>query len=175
MVKTINSSIGNINRIPQKVYKCNILKYIMKKSFVIGLIFIVLIIVLGIAYYGLAKGAGINGNAVNSNSGKSNVYTIEMSEKGFSPNSLEIKQGDTVKFVNVGNIGQWPASAKHPTHTVYPGSDIKKCGTVEEAHIFDACKNIQPGESWSFTFNEKGTWGYHDHSKKELFGKIVVN
>ena len=147
----------------------------MKKGLIIG--FIILIIIVGLIYYNSGDKKSINEKVINSNpeSSKSNVNIIEMSENGFSPKSLEIKQGDTVKFVNVANSGHWPASAMHPTHTVYPGSDIKKCGTNEESNIFDACRNIQPGESWSFTFNEKGSWGYHDHSNPRLFGKIIVN
>jgi len=60
----------------------------------------------------------------------------------------------------------------HPTHTVYPGSDVKKCGSDES--IFDACKGLEQGESFSFTFNEIGSWGYHDHLRASTTGKIVV-
>ena len=150
----------------------------MEKGLIIGFI-VVLVLIAGVVIYS-AGNRNISGNVVNSNlqpanSGGARVHIVEMSEDGFSPKTLEINVEDTIKFVNVGNTGHWPASAMHPTHTVYPGSDIKKCGTDEESHIFDACKNILPGESWSFTFNEKGNWGYHDHSNVRLFGKITVN
>ncbi len=100
--------------------------------------------------------------------------TIEITDKGFSPKELKIKQGDKVTWMNKDSLGHWPASAMHPTHEKYPGSSIKKCGTSEESSIFDACKNVEAGSSWSFTFNEKGTWAYHDHSNPTLFGKVVV-
>ncbi len=103
------------------------------------------------------------------------THTIEITSSGFSPSSLEINSGDKVTWVNNGNAESWPASAIHPTHTVYPGSDIKKCGTSEEGKIFDACKGFANGESWSFTFNEKGTWNYHDHLQAGKVGKIIVN
>lgn len=101
-------------------------------------------------------------------------YTIEMTSTGFSPKELTIKQGETVTWVNKDTIQHWPASAKHPTHEVYPGSSITKCKTDEKASIFDACSGIKTGESWSFTFNEKGTWAYHDHIDLKVFGKIIV-
>ena len=100
--------------------------------------------------------------------------TIEMTSSGFSPNELKIKQGDKVTWANKDKVGHWPASAVHPTHEKYPGSSITKCNTPEQSGIFDACKNVNPSESWSFTFNEKGTWFYHDHSNAKLFGKIIV-
>lgn len=101
-------------------------------------------------------------------------YVVEITDAGYSPNKVTIKPGDTVKWVNKSSSGNWPASAKHPTHTVYPGSDITKCGTAEESKIFDACKGLKAGESYSFTFNEKGTWAYHEHIAVKMFGQVVV-
>ncbi len=101
-------------------------------------------------------------------------YTILMSNGGFSPKSLEIKKGDIVVFLNSGDDRHWPASNVHPTHTQYPGSGIEKCGTAEESKIFDACKSIKAGENYTFTFNEVGTWNFHDHVHSTLKGTIVV-
>ena len=69
----------------------------------------------------------------------------------------------------------WPASAIHPTHKVYPGSGIEKCGTEDADTIFDACKAIHPGESYSFTFDEVGEWKYHNHLQPSNSGTITVN
>jgi plastocyanin len=102
------------------------------------------------------------------------VARIIMNDSGFSPKELTITAGTKVDFVNEGNVPRWPASAKHPTHTVYPGSDIKKCNTGDAVNIFDACRDFKKGEVYSFTFNEKGTWAYHDHSNPTAFGKIIV-
>ena len=99
---------------------------------------------------------------------------IEMTSSGFTPSTLTISKGDTVTWINKDKEEHWPASAIHPYHTVYPGSDIKKCGTAEESTIFDACRGLAEGESYSFTFNSVGTWGYHDHLTGGLFGKIIV-
>ncbi len=106
--------------------------------------------------------------------GDSTAKIVELDMTDSSMPSISISQGDTVKFVNTGTVGHWPASAMHPTHTVYPGSGIEKCGTSEQPGIFDSCGDIVPGDSWSFTFDDKGAWGYHDHSNSKLFGKITV-
>lgn len=102
-------------------------------------------------------------------------YTVEITSSGFSPSNLEINAGDSVTWVNKDSAEHLPASAIHPTHTVYPGSDIAKCGTAEETKIFDACKGLSQGESWTFVFDEKGSWNYHDHLVGGKFGKIIVN
>lgn len=91
------------------------------------------------------------------------TVTVLITQNGFEPKSIEINAGDTVVFKNTTENPSWPASAKHPTHTVYPNSGIEKCGTADESKIFDACKGLSKDETFSFTFNEKGTWGYHDH------------
>lgn len=99
---------------------------------------------------------------------------IEITKNGFTPSILSINIGDEVEFVNTDTVPHWPASAAHPTHTVYPWSSIEKCGTSEQSLIFDACKGLAPGESFRFTFHEKWTWMYHDHLDSKLFGRIIV-
>ena len=110
-----------------------------------------------------------------SSSGGSSSLVVEMSSSGFSPSTLNIDVGETVTFTNVGSTSIWPASAVHPTHTVYPGSDINKCGTAEESLTFDSCGDVAPGDSYSFTFNEVGSWDYHDHRRASRKGTIVVS
>ncbi len=115
------------------------------------------------------------GKTVEGIPGQAKTYTVEITSSGFSPKELSINKGDTVTWVNSDTAEHWPASAMHPTHTVYPGSNIEKCGTSEEPNLFDSCRGIPSGESYSFTFNEVGSWGYHDHIVNGLYGKIVVN
>ncbi|MEM5830291.1 MAG: hypothetical protein QXL82_02155, partial [Candidatus Aenigmatarchaeota archaeon] len=93
---------------------------------------------------------------------------------GFLPERLEVKKGTKVIFINKASRPVWPASDPHPAHNLYPGSGIEKCGTPEEKNIFDACRGINPGETWSFVFNEVGTWPYHDHLSPRFKGVIVV-
>jgi len=68
----------------------------------------------------------------------------------------------------------WPASAMHPTHTVYSGTSLVQHCPDEEKVAFDACQGIEPGDSWTFTFKKDGNWKYHDHIAPSFFGSITV-
>jgi plastocyanin len=84
------------------------------------------------------------------------IYTDE----GFSPVTLTIKAGETVMFESQGSRTMWVASDPHPTHT--------------DDRDFDARRGFGPGEVYSYTFTEVGTWGYHNHLSPGLRGTIVV-
>lgn len=95
-----------------------------------------------------------------------NVVTY--TDSGYAPASLNIKEGDTVTFKNESSQNMWPASAKHPTHEVYPTTG----GCL--GSTFDACQGVPPGQMWSFKFEVKGDWKYHDHLTPKYFGSVVV-
>ena len=99
---------------------------------------------------------------------------IAYTDNGYSPGTLTISKGDTVTFKNESSRDMWPATAIHPSHTVYPGSGIGKCDTLKEANIFDACRRIAPGGEYAFTFGEVGEWNYHDHLRSTNWGTITV-
>lgn len=115
-----------------------------------------------------------NNQGTTGNQPDSGAYTetqgniIEITSNGFSPNPLTIKQGDAVTWINKNTVEHWPASAIHPTHNVYP----EPGGCIGSK--FDACRGLKQDESFSFTFNEKGEWNYHDHLDVSKFGKIIV-
>ena len=94
--------------------------------------------------------------------------TVTYNDEGFSPATLTVKAGTTVTFQNDSLEAFRPASADHPTHGVYPTTGGCAGST------FDACKNVQPGDPWSFKFDEVGTWEYHDHLHPEDTGTITV-
>ncbi|HBW74237.1 MAG TPA: hypothetical protein DEF59_03160 [Candidatus Magasanikbacteria bacterium] len=100
--------------------------------------------------------------------------TITYDDNGFSPSTLTVKVGTKVTFKNNSPSDFWPASAMHPTHEKYPGSSITKCGTSAAETIFDACAGVAQGVIWTFTFKEKGSWGYHNHLNASRYGKVVV-
>lgn len=87
-------------------------------------------------------------------------YIIIMKDDVYAPSSLTVKQGDTVTWRNDGTLPQWPASAVHPTHLIYPEFDPKQA--------------IAPGASWTFTFDKAGTWRWHDHIHANVNGTITV-
>ncbi len=66
------------------------------------------------------------------------TYIVEISEDGFSPSRLAILVGESIEFLNAGELDHWPASNIHPTHELYPD--------------LDARRPILPGDSWTFTF-----------------------
>lgn len=104
----------------------------------------------------------------------SEEVVVRITADGFEPREITVDKGTKVTWINEQNSPSWPASAVHPTHRVYPGSDIVKCGTPEQDKIFDSCRGLKKGESWNFVFNEVGEWYYHDHLNPSWTGKIVV-
>ncbi len=96
--------------------------------------------------------------------------TVTITDEGYDPKEITIQKGQAVTWVNNSSKPVWTASAQHPTHTAYPEkTDVDCLGSA-----FDACKGIPSGESWSFTFNEVGSWGYHDHLNARHDGKVIV-
>jgi plastocyanin len=87
---------------------------------------------------------------------------VEASYDGskFTPNEIKIQHGSTITFVNNSQKAMWVASDVHPTH--------------EELAEFDAKRGVEPGETYSFTFEQPGTWGFHDHLNPTAVGVVVV-
>lgn len=123
---------------------------------VIGVI--ALIVVVGIIWFAGRKQASNPSPAVKSS--QQSAASIEYTDSGFSPQSVTIKIGETVKFTNNSSGEMWVASAPHPTHTDYPE--------------FDAKKAYNRGESYFFTFEKKGTWKFHNHADPTKFGSVTV-
>lgn len=89
------------------------------------------------------------------------VVTVEMVPDAFSPQTLAIALGTTVRFVNKDKVARWPASGLHPVHDICPG--------------FDSKQSIKPGGSYSFTFTVAKQCPMHDHLNPAIRGIIVVN
>ena len=104
----------------------------------------------------------------------SKEHVIHITATGFEPRNLEINVGETVTFENTDTEEHWPASNIHPTHTVYPGTDISKCGTDAGHDMFDACRGLKTDEEFSFTFEKVGEWKFHDHLVPKFSGRITV-
>ena len=101
-------------------------------------------------------------------------HTVTYSNSGFSPSVVTIQRGNTVTFTNNSSGQMWTASAIHPTHRVYPGTDIDQCGSAPTGTMFDACTGTSPRNSWPFTFQNAGTWKYHNHLNPGHTGTIIV-
>jgi plastocyanin len=95
-----------------------------------------------------------------SDSSNGEIVSIVLTESGYEPSNIVIKKGTTVEFTTTTGRQHWPASSLHPTHNEYPE--------------FDPLVPVEADESWSFTFDETGTWSYHDHLRSYFTGKIEV-
>lgn len=96
--------------------------------------------------------------------------TIYLTDSGFEPENIIVEQGETVTWINNASSSMWIASNQHPTHTEYSGTSISEhCNGGEES--FDQCQN---GDEYSFTFDQQGTWGYHNHEPFISGGQVVV-
>lgn len=98
------------------------------------------------------------------------AVTITYTDAGFEPKSVTIYIGQTVRFVNQSSRGMWVASASHPTHELYPVKTSIDC----LGSAFDTCKSLPSGQSWSFSFDEIGSWGYHNHVQAGHRGSVIV-
>lgn len=97
--------------------------------------------------------------------------TVNYDGTSFSPASVTIKQGGTVSFKSSKTM--WLASAHHPTHSVYDGTNLQThcAASYTGPKPFDECSS---GTSFDFMFNKTGSWRYHDHLSAGSSGTIVV-
>lgn len=86
--------------------------------------------------------------------------TVTYGADGFSPKSITVKKGSTVRWTNQSQSGMWVASAVHPTHQLLPG--------------FDQLKSVGSGGTYEYTFTKVGTWKYHNHVQAADTGTVVV-
>lgn len=85
--------------------------------------------------------------------------TISFTNDGFSPQELEVKVGTVVTVRNDSNTRVQFSSDDHPTHTINQGMNLPV---------------LNPGESDTFTADEVGEWGFHDHLDDSHTGVLVV-
>ncbi|GIW61947.1 MAG: hypothetical protein KatS3mg089_0799 [Patescibacteria group bacterium] len=86
--------------------------------------------------------------------------SIIITNMQFSPSLLKIPRCSKVTFINQDKTDHWPASDIHPTHGIYPE--------------FDPKRSLKPNEKWSFVFEKKGKWSFHDHLHPTTYGTIEV-
>lgn len=115
-----------------------------------------------------------NNELKQSNETSTNNYDIIYTNSGYSPKTLTIKLGDTVTWKNESSHGMWTSSAIHPTHIIYSGTSLDEHCPDTQNNSFDECQSDKSGTSWSFTFDKKGIWKYHNHVLASDFGTIIV-
>lgn len=99
-------------------------------------------------------------NDASTNPPPNTVYINGLESPFFTPNTLNIKVGTTVTFVNIdGN-----------THTV----TSVKAGTTDSDGVFDSGM-IKAGKTFSFTFNKTGSYEYICAIHTHMHGTINVS
>lgn len=114
-----------------------------------------------------------NGNPViGSVDADADTYDIVVRFDGelFDPKNIEVQKGTRVRFLNESDTDVWPASAVHPTHSVYPEKSESNC----LGSSFDSCRGLKKGEFFDFTFDYPGEWRYHDHIRAYKTGSVTV-
>lgn len=101
---------------------------------------------------------------------------VTYTDQGFSPSEVTVARGQAVTWVNESSGPMWVASAMHPDHVVYDGTDrTAHCAAGYTGPApFDKCKGEGPGARYTFTFDKEGTWRYHDHINASRFGSVIV-
>jgi plastocyanin len=85
--------------------------------------------------------------------------TITATNDGFTPNTVTVKKGQSIKIVNNSSSSIEFSSADHPTHLEDPELNMA---------------TLKPGESGTVTPETVGTHGYHDHLHADHTGSITV-
>jgi len=120
--------------------------------FIVFLAFVVLFVV-GIIF--LKPNLNFQGKSANEPS------KIIITKDKLTPDTLKIKQGTTVTWVNKDTDPHQIAADPHPTHTSY-----KELGDGEV---------LGEGESLTITYEKTGTYTYHDHfNPLKIRGEVIV-
>lgn len=86
---------------------------------------------------------------------------VSITSSGFVPSAIKVKKGTVVRWVNTDSALHQVSSDPHPTHTGLAG--------------FDSEEGMQKDDSYAFTFENAGTFSYHDHLNPLKFkGSVIV-
>jgi len=95
------------------------------------------------------------------------TYDITINaDKSFSPSSLSINTGDTVRWTANSNFNQ-VSSDNHPSHTLYLDP------SCPNASCWDS-PLLNTSDTYLFTLYVAGTWSYHNHQDNLKTGTITV-
>lgn len=93
--------------------------------------------------------------------------TVSYTDAGFDKPKISVMIGTPITFVNKRvQRPMWVASNMHPEHLLYPEFDQGRVLGYEP---------LPKDTTFTFTFNRKGTWEYHDHYDAAQQGTVIVN
>lgn len=85
--------------------------------------------------------------------------TVNLTAKGFTPQTVTIKVGESVSWVNKSGAKASVNSADHPSHKLFPFLNLG---------LFN------PGSTVQVRFNSAGTFTYHNHFIPTQTGTVIV-
>lgn len=100
------------------------------------------------------------GESVPHTMGRVQMETIRYTNQGFVPTILVVQVGAMVQFVNESDTDMWVASNEHPGHTDLP--------------TFDQFSASEKNSTYTYTFDQKGMWTFHDHLQPAFDGVVEV-
>lgn len=96
-----------------------------------------------------------DGGALEDEAGVVETETVNIQDSAYTPANIKVKKGTTVTWTNQDSI----------RHDIVPD---------EENDNFKASELLGQGESYSFTFNEAGTYTYHCSPHPFMKGSVEV-
>lgn len=88
------------------------------------------------------------------------VATVQITASGFVPETIKIKQGESVTWVNTDTAPHQIAADPLPSHSKLPSL------------VTD--QSLNQNESFTFTFDKKGTYTYHDPLNPDALKATVI-
>ena len=85
--------------------------------------------------------------------------TVNVTANGFDPQTVTVKAGTRVVWMNKSGGSVFVASNNHPTHLLYPPLNLGQ---------------FADGSSVQLVFDKPGSYGYHNHLNPSQTGTIVV-
>lgn len=124
----------------------------------------------------MEQSATTSESSINEEDGGPAFTVITLTDNGFSPSSVTIAVGETVRFINDSSRGMWIGADEHPTHTEYDGTSTREhCSNgMSTGGSFDQCTSVANGEFWDYTFTKSGTFGFHNHVGASHTGTVIV-
>jgi plastocyanin len=119
-----------------------------------------------VMYLGILEATNVPPATTNSSQASQHDHTVAqgavtMTNSGYEPAEITIQAGESVQWTNDSEWPMWVASDPHPSHDGLKG--------------FDQRQLLRRGKTYQFTFEQAGTYGYHDHLNPAKRGTIRVN
>ena len=142
----------------------------MNSKLILGIVVIIVLGALGWFFYATSStksdqpaATTTEESSATSSAEVSGENKITYNDYGFAPQSVTVKSGESITWVNDSIRTVQVGSALHPTHTVN-----------QEITGNDFVIELAPGESSKVQLTKTGEWGYHDHLMSSMTGKIIV-